>query len=148
MRALPLLNPIIAPCFHPSSCRTLSVSHSGSASAVKQRLSLREHPDLDSGKKEKTQGRSSWGSFCVLDSSWRSGLEPSYSSIWMVPQDIPGLFLKRRSVAWPENSTALRSKQVIQAGCNACVSKPIDFKSLARELERWLELSAKLPSSK
>jgi two-component system cell cycle response regulator DivK len=38
-------------------------------------------------------------------------------------------------------------ERVMQAGCNACISKPIDFKLLARELERWLELSAKLPSS-
>jgi CheY-like chemotaxis protein len=38
-------------------------------------------------------------------------------------------------------------ERVIQAGCNACISKPIDFKTLAQELERWLELSAKLPSS-
>jgi CheY-like chemotaxis protein len=38
-------------------------------------------------------------------------------------------------------------ERVIQAGCNACISKPIDFKLLADELERWLELSAKLPSS-
>jgi CheY-like chemotaxis protein len=38
-------------------------------------------------------------------------------------------------------------ERVLQAGCNACVSKPIDFKLLARELERWLELSAKLSSS-
>jgi len=37
-------------------------------------------------------------------------------------------------------------KRVMQAGCNACISKPIDFKLLADELERWLELSAKLPS--
>jgi CheY-like chemotaxis protein len=38
-------------------------------------------------------------------------------------------------------------ERVMQAGCNACISKPIDFKLLAEELERWLELSAKLPSS-
>jgi CheY-like chemotaxis protein len=38
-------------------------------------------------------------------------------------------------------------ERVIQAGCNACISKPINFKTLAQELERWLELSAKLPSS-
>ena len=37
-------------------------------------------------------------------------------------------------------------KRVMQAGCNACISKPIDFKLLADELERWLELSSKLPS--
>ena len=38
-------------------------------------------------------------------------------------------------------------ERVMQAGCNACISKPIDFKLLAEALERWLELSAKLPSS-
>lgn len=38
-------------------------------------------------------------------------------------------------------------ERVMQAGCNACISKPIDFKLLAAELERWLGLSAKLPSS-
>jgi two-component system, cell cycle response regulator DivK len=38
-------------------------------------------------------------------------------------------------------------ERVIQAGCNACISKPVDFKLLAQELERWLELSTKLVSS-
>jgi CheY-like chemotaxis protein len=38
-------------------------------------------------------------------------------------------------------------ERVLRAGCNACISKPIDFKLLAEELERWLELSANLPSS-
>ncbi len=38
-------------------------------------------------------------------------------------------------------------ERVMEAGCNACISKPIDFKTLAEQLERWLELSAKLPSS-
>jgi len=38
-------------------------------------------------------------------------------------------------------------ERVMQAGCNACISKPIDFKSLAEQLELWLDLSAKLPSS-
>jgi two-component system, cell cycle response regulator DivK len=37
-------------------------------------------------------------------------------------------------------------ERVIRAGCNACLSKPIDFKLLAREIDRWLELSARLPS--
>jgi CheY-like chemotaxis protein len=27
----------------------------------------------------------------------------------------------------------------LQAGCNACVSKPIDFKILREELQRWLK---------
>jgi two-component system cell cycle response regulator DivK len=38
-------------------------------------------------------------------------------------------------------------ERVMQAGCDACISKPIDFKLLAAELERWLGSSAKLPSS-
>jgi len=25
-----------------------------------------------------------------------------------------------------------------QSGCNACISKPIDFKLLSRELDKWL----------
>ena len=32
-------------------------------------------------------------------------------------------------------------ERVIQAGCNACVSKPIDFKSLRQQLEWWLTCS-------
>jgi len=35
-------------------------------------------------------------------------------------------------------------ERVIQAGCNACTSKPIDFKLLAAQLERWLDSAAKL----
>lgn len=34
-------------------------------------------------------------------------------------------------------------ERVIQAGCNACISKPVDFKSLRRQLERWLDHTAK-----
>jgi CheY-like chemotaxis protein len=30
----------------------------------------------------------------------------------------------------------------LQAGCNACVSKPINFKILREELERWLRVNA------
>jgi len=29
-------------------------------------------------------------------------------------------------------------KRVIQAGCDACISKPVDFKSLRQQLELWL----------
>jgi CheY-like chemotaxis protein len=38
-------------------------------------------------------------------------------------------------------------ERIIEAGCNACISKPIDFKLLSRVLGRWLELSAKLSYS-
>ncbi|MGH9714463.1 MAG: response regulator [Candidatus Acidiferrales bacterium] len=34
--------------------------------------------------------------------------------------------------------------RVIHAGCNACISKPVDFKSLRSQLERWLGYTGKL----
>jgi two-component system cell cycle response regulator DivK len=33
-------------------------------------------------------------------------------------------------------------ERVIQAGCNACISKPIDFKLLGRELQLWLRIGS------
>ena len=38
-------------------------------------------------------------------------------------------------------------ERVIQAGCDACVSKPIDFKLLAAQLEQRLGRAADLPSN-
>jgi CheY-like chemotaxis protein len=38
-------------------------------------------------------------------------------------------------------------ERVIQAGCNSCISKPIDFKILSQQLNLWLAYSAKLQSS-
>jgi len=34
-------------------------------------------------------------------------------------------------------------ERVLQAGCNACVSKPIDFKVLGRQLDSWLHQAVK-----
>ncbi len=34
--------------------------------------------------------------------------------------------------------------RILEAGCNGCVSKPIDFKDLALHLDRWLTHSAKV----
>jgi CheY-like chemotaxis protein len=34
-------------------------------------------------------------------------------------------------------------ERVIQAGCNACISKPVDFKLLSQHLERWLRFAEK-----
>lgn len=31
-------------------------------------------------------------------------------------------------------------ERVMQAGCNACISKPIDFQLLTQHLSRWLDL--------
>jgi CheY-like chemotaxis protein len=39
-------------------------------------------------------------------------------------------------------------ERVIQAGCNACISKPVNFKSLAKQLERWLDYTEKVQSSR
>jgi CheY-like chemotaxis protein len=35
-------------------------------------------------------------------------------------------------------------ERVLQAGCNACVSKPVDFKLLGEQLEQWLTHVASL----
>jgi CheY-like chemotaxis protein len=39
-------------------------------------------------------------------------------------------------------------ERVIQAGCNACISKPVNFKSLVKQLERWLDYTEKVQSSR
>jgi CheY-like chemotaxis protein len=38
-------------------------------------------------------------------------------------------------------------ERVIQAGCNACVSKPIDFNRLREQLTQWLEHAATFVSA-
>jgi CheY-like chemotaxis protein len=38
-------------------------------------------------------------------------------------------------------------RRVMEAGCNACLSKPVDFKTLGKMLGQWLNLAAKIPSS-
>jgi two-component system cell cycle response regulator DivK len=35
----------------------------------------------------------------------------------------------------------------LQAGCNACVSKPVNFKLLSAELQRWLAPTASQPTT-
>ena len=37
-------------------------------------------------------------------------------------------------------------QRFLQSGCNACISKPIDFKVLSRELDKWLAPLQKFPS--
>jgi len=39
-------------------------------------------------------------------------------------------------------------QRVMQAGCSACVSKPIDFRMLRGELDRWLGQPSKLQPSR
>jgi two-component system cell cycle response regulator DivK len=37
-------------------------------------------------------------------------------------------------------------QRVIQAGCDACISKPVNFKSLSQQLELWLNPAREIPS--
>jgi two-component system, cell cycle response regulator DivK len=37
-------------------------------------------------------------------------------------------------------------QRVVGAGCNACLSKPLDFKALADGLEQWLNIAEKISS--
>lgn len=37
-------------------------------------------------------------------------------------------------------------ERFLQAGCNACISKPVNFKLLNEQLERWLDPQRKMPS--
>ena len=39
-------------------------------------------------------------------------------------------------------------QRVMEAGCSACVSKPIDFRALREELDRWLARPAKVESKR
>lgn len=41
-------------------------------------------------------------------------------------------------IAVTAHALVTEQSSFLQAGCNACVSKPIDFKLLREELERWL----------
>ena len=47
-------------------------------------------------------------------------------------------------IAVTAHAMVTEQERVLQAGCNACVSKPIDFKLLSNQLERWLNQAANL----
>lgn len=42
-------------------------------------------------------------------------------------------------IAVTAHALVAEQSSFLQAGCNACVSKPIDFKVLRGELQRWLQ---------
>lgn len=42
-------------------------------------------------------------------------------------------------IAVTAHALATEQSSFLQAGCNACVSKPINFKVLREELDRWLQ---------
>jgi CheY-like chemotaxis protein len=55
-------------------------------------------------------------------------------------QDIP-------VIAVTAHAMKTEQQRILQAGCNACISKPIDFKILQDQLEGWLAIPAKLQKS-
>jgi CheY-like chemotaxis protein len=64
-------------------------------------------------------------------------------AVWMRQQP------KLRSIpviAVTAHALVTDQQRFLQAGCNACVSKPINFKLLNEHLERWLDPQRELPS--
>ena len=42
-------------------------------------------------------------------------------------------------IAVTAHAMVTEQQRILEAGCNACVSKPVDFKLLSEHLERWLD---------
>ena len=42
-------------------------------------------------------------------------------------------------IAVTAHALATEQERILQAGCRACLSKPIDFQLLGKELNRWLQ---------
>jgi two-component system cell cycle response regulator/two-component system cell cycle response regulator DivK len=49
-------------------------------------------------------------------------------------------------IAVTAHAMVTEQQRFLQSGCNACISKPIDFKLLSRELDKWLAPLKNLPS--
>ncbi len=49
-------------------------------------------------------------------------------------------------IAVTAHALVTEQQRFLQSGCNACISKPIDFKLLQRELDKWLAPLQKSPS--
>ena len=49
-------------------------------------------------------------------------------------------------IAVTAHALVAEQSRFLQAGCNACVCKPIDFKVLRGELQRWLQNSKPTPA--
>ena len=41
-------------------------------------------------------------------------------------------------IAVTANAMVIEQERILRAGCNTCVSKPVDFKLLNQNLQRWL----------
>jgi len=49
-------------------------------------------------------------------------------------------------IAVTAHAMVTEQQRFLQAGCNACVSKPVNFKLLSEQLQRWLDARPNLPS--
>ena len=49
-------------------------------------------------------------------------------------------------IAVTANAMVTEQQRFLQAGCNSCVSKPLNFKLLSEQLEHWLNPRWKSPS--
>ena len=63
---------------------------------------------------------------------------------WIRPQPA---FQHLPVIAVTAHAMVTDQERVIQAGCNACISKPIEFKLLSQQLERWIGHAEKLQPS-
>jgi two-component system cell cycle response regulator DivK len=50
-------------------------------------------------------------------------------------------------IAVTAHALVTEHQRFLQAGCNACISKPVNFKLLSEQLERWLNSRWKSPSA-
>jgi CheY-like chemotaxis protein len=50
-------------------------------------------------------------------------------------------------IAVTAHALVTEQQRFLQAGCNACIPKPVDFKLLGEQLESWLVPRQKLPSA-
>ncbi|MGA8145861.1 MAG: response regulator [Candidatus Acidiferrales bacterium] len=48
-------------------------------------------------------------------------------------------------IAVTAQAMVVDQERILHAGCNACVSKPVDFKLLSEQLQRWLPVSITTP---
>ena len=49
-------------------------------------------------------------------------------------------------IAVTAHALVTEQQRFLQAGCNACISKPVNFKLLSEQLQRWLVPRSKSPS--
>ncbi|MFZ0884570.1 MAG: response regulator [Candidatus Acidiferrales bacterium] len=68
------------------------------------------------------------------------GREDGLSLAMWIPRD--AILQHLPVIAVTAHAMVTEQERVLQAGCDACVSKPIDFKLLGKQRERWLDPAA------